>query len=74
MGRGREGIRGKNNSPNYNSQEVGGNNGAYRGERGKGPNVGTHVWFGAFLVHMPFNAEHQRTSGFFNLFYHVFVS
>lgn len=29
-----KGIRGKNNSPNYNSQGVGGNNGAYR-ERGE---------------------------------------
>lgn len=35
MERGREGIRGKNNSPNYNSQGAGGNNGAYMvvGER-----------------------------------------
>lgn len=33
MGRGRKGIRGKNNSPNYNSQGAGGNNGAYGGRR-----------------------------------------
>lgn len=62
--RGRKGTGGKNNSPNYNSQGVGGNNGAYRRREEKALRlIFEHLLFSTFWlfsVHITYNSKHLK--------------
>lgn len=64
MVRGRKGIGGKNNSPNYNSQGVGGNNGTYRSREEKALRlIFEHLLFSTFwllYVHITYKTKHLK--------------
>lgn len=68
--RGRKGIGGKNNSPNYNSQGVGGNNGAYRMREEKAPRlIFEHLLFSTFcyFLYTSYNTKHLKLKESFRL-------